>query len=41
MTMEMDGFHQVIAVDRFMSMQEDGHNPQDSKPPYDKAEHFL
>ncbi len=24
MTMKMDGFHQVIAVERFMSMQGDG-----------------
>jgi hypothetical protein len=44
MTMKMDGFHQVIAVERFMSMQgERGWTSytQDSKPTYDQAEHFL
>ncbi len=37
----MDGFHQVIGVERFMSMQGDGQDTQDSKPTYDQAEHFL
>jgi hypothetical protein len=36
MTIKMDGFHQVIAVERFMSLQ-----PQDSKSTYDQAEHFM
>ncbi len=37
--MKLDGFHQVIAVERFMSMQGDGQVI--SKPTYDQAEHFL
>ncbi len=42
MTMKMDGFHQVIAVERFMPMQRGWTSyPQDSKPTYDQAEHFL
>ncbi len=42
MTMKMDGFHQVIAVERFMSMQGDGQvTLKISKPTYDQAEHFL
>ncbi len=42
MTMKMDGFHQVITVERFMPMQGDGQvilNIQNST--YDQAEHFL
>jgi hypothetical protein len=42
MKMKMNGFHQVITVERFMSMQGDGQviiNIQ--KPTYDQAEHFL
>ncbi len=41
MTMKMDGFYQVIAVERFMSMQGDGQVTLNSKPTYDQAEHFL
>ncbi len=42
----MDGFQQVIAVERFMSMQSGWTRgwtsyPQESKPTYDQAEHFL
>jgi hypothetical protein len=42
MTMKMDGFQQVIAVERFMSMQRGWTSyPQESKPTYGQAEHFL
>ncbi len=42
MTKKMDGFHQVIAVERFMSMQGDGQvTLKIQKPTYDQAEHFL
>ncbi len=38
----MDGFHQVITVERFMSMQGDGQVILKIQiPTYDQAEHFL
>jgi hypothetical protein len=38
MTRKMDGFHQVITVERFMWWTSD---PEDSKLTYDQAENFL
>jgi hypothetical protein len=40
--MKMDGFQQVIAVERFMSMQGDGQDIlKNQNSTYDQAEHFL
>jgi hypothetical protein len=41
MTMKMDGFHQVIAVERFVLVRGWTSYPQDSKHTHDQAEHFL